>query len=112
MISFNEDASEMKENNIIRFSDEDDTELDLIEEESEENRKFYVTLKQNMPVVNIEKFPLYIETKLPAYGSLDSNFTVINRIKNNSKKLVSLECSLDDNAFFSIGGNKLVCLIF
>lgn len=78
------------------------------DEESEEERKFYVTTKVAVPEITIEKFPLYIETVLPAYGTLESNFTVINKIKNNSNRLLNLECKIDDNLYFSIGGNKLV----
>ena len=77
-------------------------------EESYENKIFYVTLKQSLPEISIEKFPLFVETIIPACGTLDGNFTIVNKIKNNSKKLLNLECSVEDNTFFSIGGNKLV----
>ena len=113
MININGLEINEKEKYIRRIAsdddDDDDTEIEDEIEESED-KKLYVTSKQPLPDIFLEKFPLFVETILPSYGTLDSNFTVINRIKNNSKTLLSLECSLEDNAFFSIGGNKLVII--
>lgn len=71
-----------------------------------ESNQFYTQTVIKLPNLVLNNFPLYINSIVPSHASMDSNFTIKNSIKNNSNKVVKIECSLEDNEYFSICGNK------
>ena len=87
-----------------------DTEADDREESSAE-ADLFVKTKIKLPEIVIESFPFLIEAKLPTFGHLEQHLTVTYTIKNKTQaQILDLECNLDENEFFSIGGSKLVRL--
>jgi len=78
-------------------------------EELEASALFYITTEVGLPEINIEAFPFVIETSLPKYGTLDKHVTAVYKITNKTRySVIDIECTLDENEFFSISGNKLV----
>ena len=79
------------------------------EAESNLNDKYNVITRIKLPEINVEFFPFLIETSLPSYGHLDEQLVISYLIKNKTDtNILDIECTLNENEFFSIGGNKLV----
>ena len=82
------------------------------EAEDLEDDKLTMITRIKLPTINVEYFPFIIETNLPASGALDEKLVIQYRIKNKTESnILELECTLNENEFFSIGGNKLVIFI-
>jgi hypothetical protein len=74
----------------------------------QDDEKFFTSSIINLPLVSVEFFPLYIETSLPTHGNLNEHFTLVYKLNNKLKsQVLDLECSLDENEYFSIAGNRL-----
>jgi hypothetical protein len=73
----------------------------------DEINEFYTQTIFKLPSIVLNNFPLFVDSILPSYACMNSNFTIENRLKNNSNRVISIECSLEDNEYFSISGNKL-----
>jgi hypothetical protein len=89
-------------------NDVDDDTICCDDDEPKPGDEFFVNLKISLPEINVRLLPFYIENILPPYGCLNTSFTVVNQIKNNTDKRLNLECAIDDNDAFSLSGNKLV----
>ena len=91
----------------LEVVDSDDDEAEEKESMTDKNL-FNVLTKTKLPDVTIEKFPFQLETEMPAFGNLDQKLIISYRITNKTKaKILDIECSLEENEFFSISGNKL-----
>ena len=89
-----------------RSTSEDDEEIEL---ENELNDKLCVLTRIKLPDINVELFPILIETNLPSYGKLDEQLVINYKIRNKTEtNVLELECNLTENEYFSIAGNKLV----
>lgn len=68
-----------------------------------------VLTKTVLPELNVESFPFIVETKLPSFGCLDQQLELTYKIKNKCySQILDVECTLDENEYFSIAGKKLV----
>jgi hypothetical protein len=89
---------------IFKYAEAENDDLEDLE-----NDKFTMTTRIKLPTINVEFFPFLIETNFPASGSLDEKLVIQYKIKNiTESKILELECTLNENEFFSIAGNKLV----
>jgi len=90
-------------------NEDDNDDSCVCDEEPEARSLFYIRSEVKLPEIKIEAFPFLIEANLPKYGTSDKHVTVVYKIKNKTHySLIDIECSLDENDFFSISGNKMV----
>ena len=77
------------------------------------NDLFYTLTEVKMPEISIEPFPFLIETSLSSHGTLEKQLTIVYTIINKTRySMLDIECTLEENDQFSIGGNKLVSSYF
>ncbi len=95
---------------ILKHNNDDDDDNDEDDEESDDNKSeiFNVKTSIDLPKINIYSFPFLIEPTLPTHGYLNEPMTIKYKIKNQiSTQVLDLDCTLDENEFFSISGKKL-----
>ena len=97
--------------NLSADESDDGDEMNTGHGECEKNSMFYTTTQIKLPDINFESFPFAIEPSLPSHGASDKHVTVVYTIRNKTRfSILDLTCTLDENEFFSISGNKLVSL--
>lgn len=117
MVDLGEYFIEWRRQKILKHNFENDDGHDENEEDEEnfiENNQdikadlFNVKTRIALPEINIKSFPFLIEATLPTHGCLNEPLTIKYRIKNHiSKQVLDLDCTLDENEYFSISGKKL-----
>lgn len=90
-------------------SDSDDDKTESHQKDECKEDLFYSETMVKLADIRMEAFPFLIETSMPTFGTLEKHLTVVYTIKNKTRfSMLDIECTLEENEFFSISGNKLV----
>jgi len=91
-------------------SEESDTESNIPNRQT--NDFFNVKTKIVLPEITAERFPFYIDTIMPACGSMTEPLIIVYKIHNKIDTFLDIECNLEQNEFFALAGKKMVTIIF